>query len=285
MPELPEVETMVRGIRDAMVGRRVDRLRRCPCRCKPLSLRPGWRTMVRRIVGRTIRDVRRRAKRILIEFDDHSVQVIEPRMTGLMLLSDPPDRQHLRCEWRLAGPPSRTAASPTSVWYWDRRGLGTVSLLTAEEVAGELGPQRIGPDALEMTPELWRERLGRTQRPIKVALLDQQLVAGIGNLYASEILHAARIDPRRPASSLSVSDLQRMTHATRTVLQTAIFYEGSTLSDGTYRNALNRNGRYQNEHRVYARAEAPCPTCQTPIRRIVQAQRSTFYCPACQSGH
>jgi formamidopyrimidine-DNA glycosylase len=115
-----------------------------------------------------------------------------------------------------------------------------------------------------------------------VALLDQVRVAGIGNLYASEILHVCSVDPRRRACGLARGEVVRLAEAVRQVLEEAILYEGSTLSDGTYRNALNRAGGYQNQHRVYDRAGLPCPRCGGLIRRIVQAQRATFFCAGCQ---
>ncbi|MBS0265121.1 MAG: bifunctional DNA-formamidopyrimidine glycosylase/DNA-(apurinic or apyrimidinic site) lyase [Planctomycetes bacterium] len=278
MPELPEVETMVRGIRAAVEGRRILEFRRCPCRCRPLTLRPGLAAIRKRCHGQTIVSIRRRAKRIVMELEGGDAFVIEPRMTGLILLADPPDVEHLRFEWRLAH-----GNSHQSVWFWDRRGLGTIRLLHAAELEDALGDRHLGPDALQMTLEDWKVRLARTSRPIKVALLDQKLVAGIGNLYASEILHLAGINPTRPADRLNPARLQRLAAAVRSVLETAIRYEGSTLSDGTYRNALNQAGSYQNAHRVYDRENETCPTCQgPPIERIVQAQRSTFYCRACQ---
>jgi formamidopyrimidine-DNA glycosylase len=127
------------------------------------------------------------------------------------------------------------------------------------------------------------ERVGRGRRHVKPALLDQKLVAGIGNLYASEILHRARISPRRRCHRVTVAEWRRIHEAMLSVLQEAIRYEGSTLSDGTYRNALNTAGGYQNQHRVYDKAGEPCPTCRRAvIVRIVQTQRSTFYCPQCQ---
>jgi formamidopyrimidine-DNA glycosylase len=134
-----------------------------------------------------------------------------------------------------------------------------------------------------MTLDQWSAALSRTRREIKVALLDQTLVAGIGNLYASEILHLAGIHPRAAAGRLNRRCVARLHEATLAVLTTAIRYEGSTLNDGTYRNALSRNGSYQNEHRVYAREGETCPSCgRSAVRRIVQAQRSTFFCPTCQ---
>ena len=114
-------------------------------------------------------------------------------------------------------------------------------------------------------------------------MLDQSALAGIGNLYASEILHQAGIHPAARCDRLRRSQWQSLWQATQDVLHEAIQCEGSTLGDGTYRNALNQTGNYQNHHRVYMRAGQSCPSCRNgEIRRIVQAQRSTFFCPACQ---
>jgi formamidopyrimidine-DNA glycosylase len=278
MPELPEVETMVRGIREAVEGRRITAFLKCPCRCRPMLLRPGLAAIRRRSEGQTITAVRRRAKRVVLELSGGDAFVIEPRMTGLVLLADPPDPEHLRFEWRLDG-----KQKPKSLWFWDRRGLGTVRLLASAQMAELLGEKYLGPDALEMTAAEWILRCRKTSRPIKVALLDQKLAAGIGNLYASEILHLAGIHPGRRADRLSEKQITRLAACVCEVLAEAIRHEGSTLADGTYRNALNQAGGYQNAHRVYDRAGEPCLTCQGPsIRRIVQAQRSTFFCPACQ---
>ncbi len=278
MPELPEVETMVRGIRPYVEGRTVTSLRRCRCACKPLSATPALSTISRRVKGQTVVGVRRRAKRILFDFATGETLIIEPRMTGLLLLSEPPDREHLRLQWCLSG-----SKKYDSLWYWDRRGLGTVRLCTKAELAELLGPRNLGPDALEMKEGDWRERCARTARPIKVALMDQKLVAGIGNLYASEILHRAGIHPSRPANMLKPRHIRRLDAAVKQILCEAIRCEGSTLNDATYRNSLNKNGRYQHQHGVYGRENETCNRCGVAsIQRTVQAQRSTFFCPLCQ---
>lgn len=278
MPELPEVETMVRGIRPFVQGRKITALNPCPTRCRPISMNPPFSRLASRITGQTVTFVRRLGKRVVLDLSSGSNLVIEPRMTGLMLLADPPDTEHLRLEWQFDG-----NQKYDSVWFWDRRGLGTVTLYGRGEIEQVYGPRTLGPDALEFTPELWRERLMTTTRVVKVALLDQKLVAGIGNLYASEILHLAGIHPNRVCQSLTVSQINKLAQATRQILTRAIEAEGSTLGDGTYRNALSQSGGYQNEHRVYMREDQLCPTCSRgKVIRLVQAQRSTFYCPKCQ---
>lgn len=278
VPELPEVETMVRGIRPQVEGRRIVRMVACPCDCRPLRITPAPRKIQQRVEGAVITEVIRRAKRVVLRLDTDEAMVIEPRMTGLMLLADPPDPRYLRLRWELSD-----GKTHNSLWFWDRRGLGTVRLFTRDEYEERLGPRYLGFDALEMTAAEWKTRLARTSRAVKVALLDQKLVAGIGNLYASEILHRAGIHPERPAEQVTSAQIKRLTESVLHVLNEAIRYEGSTLGDGTYRNALNGDGNYQNKHTVYMRHDEQCGKCgRGRIRRIVQAQRSTFFCPVCQ---
>jgi formamidopyrimidine-DNA glycosylase len=214
---------------------------------------------------------------VLVHLEGEDTIVVEPRMTGLLLLADPPDEAHLRVGFRLGQGPA------SWLWFWDRRGLGSVRLMSPRQLQSELGPARLGPDALRITPEELRERLGHSRRAIKVALLDQKAIAGVGNLYASELLHVAGIHPAKRCDRLSRRQWSAVQAAMSDVLEEAILHEGSTLSDGTYRNALNQSGSYQNCHRVYAKQNQPCPRCgEAFVKRIVQAQRSTFFCPRCQ---
>ena len=250
------------------------------CRLRPIEIMPIPAHFRRRAVGRKIVAVDRLGKRVVLRLDGvrgkaGDAIVIEPRMTGLVLISDPPNHEHLRFGLRLDG-------RANELWFWDRRGLGSVRLVTPDEFERRYSLERVGPDALKITPEVLRGRLFKSRREIKVALLDQRALAGVGNLYASEILHLAGISPRRRCDRLTKAEWQRIHAAMLEVLLDAIRHEGSTLSDGTYRNALNVAGNYQNHHRVYDRAGEPCNNCGGDIRRIVQAQRSTFYCPACQ---
>jgi len=276
VPELPEVETMRRGAA-VIVGSRIAAVPAVKCAKKPIEISPLLPQFRRRAIGRTVVDLGRVGKRVIVRLDSGDSIVIEPRMTGLVLVADPPNREHLRFQLRLSG------GKAAELLYWDRRGLGSVRLLSPEQFARRLGPDRVGPDALAVSPELLHKRLGASRRAIKVALLDQRAIAGVGNLYASEILHLARIHPERPCRQLRSGDWPRLHAALEHVLGEAIRHEGSTLSDGTYRNALNESGGYQNHHRVYDRAGDACPSCGlSPVVRIVQAQRSTFFCARCQ---
>ena len=276
MPELPEVETMKRGIL-GIIGGRVERINWLSCRLKPIVTTPSRQIFRRRAVGKTIGGVDRVGKRVVIRLDGGYSVVLEPRMTGLVLVSDPPDREHLR--WCIDIVGSKTK----KLWYWDRRGLGSVRLFSDTEFQVALGPEKLGPDALKVTARVLADRFSSSRRSIKVALLDQKSLAGIGNLYASEILHLACIHPATVCNRLRPHDWKNLHKALNQVLSDAIAHEGSTLSDGTYRNALNQAGNYQNYHRVYGRAGVRCIFCgKSKICRIVQAQRSTFFCPTCQ---
>ena len=278
MPELPEVETMVRGVRPHLCGRKIARIVACPNKCRPISISPSLRQIQKRIESQRVNAVNRLGKRVVIELQNDQFLVFEPRMTGLVLLADPPDVEHLRIRIDL-----ENASEYESVWFWDRRGLGTMTVYTKREFEAQFGRHRLGLDALQMTNEEWIRQCERSAREIKVLLLDQKVAAGIGNLYASEILHLAGIAPTTKANLLTSPQIERLAVSVQAVLIKAIELEGSTLGDGTYRNALNQNGSYQNEHRVYMKEGTRCVACQkSEIVRIVQAQRSTYFCPSCQ---
>ncbi|GAB5404078.1 MAG: formamidopyrimidine-DNA glycosylase [Aureliella sp.] len=277
MPELPEVETMARGIR-SIIGREILKVVLPKCACRPIVIQPSVAAIRRRLVGRTVTEVSRLGKRVVVHVDEQRL-FFQPKMSGLVALQDVPSEQHLRFELRFPG----RSGKEQSLFYWDRRGLGTIALLHQSEVEAQLVAGKLGPDALAIDPDDFYQRFHVTRRPIKVALLDQKLVAGVGNLYASEMLFAARINPKTRSCDISKKRMRRLFDVMLDILTTAIEYEGSTLSDGTYRTAVNDPGSYQNEHQVYDCAGQICSACGvTEIRRIVQSQRSTFFCPRCQ---
>lgn len=277
MPELPEVETMRRGILHA-VGATVVAAKKLPCTRRPISIKPRIDRLNKRIAGEKIDAVDRLGKRVVIRFGSGDRLIFEPRMTGLVLVHEAPTTEHLRFALELKGCRDRR------ILFWDRRGLGKVILLSDREYQAKLTDGSLGPDALSISAEELADRYKGSRREIKVALLDQSKVLGVGNLYASEILHLAGVHPQTRCDRISKKRWQAIHAFMLEVLNTAIEYEGSTLSDGTYRNTLNAEGGYQNEHRVYDREGETCTRCQSAkVLRIVQAQRSTFYCKRCQT--
>lgn len=273
---------MRRGI-GPCIGMRIKEIEIVASPRRPIKIAPKAVALRKRLRGKTIIGTDRAGKRVVVLLDTGDKLIFEPRMTGLVLLADPPSREHLRLRLELTGGGIVRGRDRLELLYWDRRGLGSVRLMTPAEYAIAFGAERLGPDALGTTAGVLTERLGVSRRAIKVALLDQRAVAGIGNLYASEILHRAEVHPATTCRRLRVKDWQRIAAATRRILAAAIRYEGSTLSDGTYRNALNQSGTYQNHHQVYDREGERCRRCRKrDVRRIVQAQRATFFCPGCQ---
>ena len=280
MPELPEVETMRRGIA-AVVGLRISAAEFPRGTRRPIAVRPTPEVLARTLPGRRIAAVVRFGKRVGLELAPGSGAprqwlLIEPRMTGLMLVAPPPTTDHVRLVLTLE---SRLVPR---LLFWDRRGLGTVRLVDDRGLDKACGPERLGPDGLAITGSDLAARLGRSRRAVKVALLDQKAVAGIGNIYAAEILFHAGIDPRAACRRLNADAWEKIAATTRRLLATAVRLEGSTIGDATYKTADNRSGRYQHRHRVYGREDRPCRQCGGTIKRIVQAQRSTFFCPGCQ---
>jgi formamidopyrimidine-DNA glycosylase len=162
VPELPEVETMRRGVLP-VVGARVTGVCRLESRLRPITVWPGISAFAQRVVGTRVEHVDRLGKRLLVWLDTDQAVVFEPRMTGLVLLADPPSHEHLRLRVDLRG------TRVPHLWYWDRRGLGSVRLLSRRQVEQRLGPPRLGPDALGLDAERLQVRLARRRAPIKVA--------------------------------------------------------------------------------------------------------------------
>jgi formamidopyrimidine-DNA glycosylase len=275
MPELPEVETMVRGLRPAMTGRSLSRIEVLDALllqgCSAGQLARAGR-------GATVSEVGRRGKWVVVTLADHrGIIVIQPRMTGGFWLKKPERASHIRLVFHLDKPRAM-------VWYCDTRRLGRITWYATSEEAAAGFRRSHGPDALEITREELGERLSRTSRGIKPALLDQKVLAGIGNIYSDEVLHAARIHPERPARVLKAAMIDRLHAAIGDVLAKAIALEGSSFDAG-YRTVLGLEGGFLAENSVYGRENLPCRVCSRPIvktRIVGLLGRPTYFCPGCQ---
>jgi formamidopyrimidine-DNA glycosylase len=203
--------------------------------------------------------------------------VIQPRMTGGFWLVKPPRPDHIRMTFRLVKPGA-------TIWYCDTRRLGKIHWYSSAAEAGKAFTRSHGPDALEIGCADLAERLGRTRRAIKPALMDQKVLAGIGNIYADEVLFAARIHPERTASGLSKREVERLHRAIGEVLALAIAAEGSSFDAG-YRTVLGLEGGFLSQNAMYGRAGEPCRDCEFPIEKTKIAGllgRPTYFCPRCQ---
>ncbi|QEH36626.1 Formamidopyrimidine-DNA glycosylase [Aquisphaera giovannonii] len=275
MPELPEVETMVRGLRPVLEGRRVERMDlHDPSMLRGCEAREFGR------LGRGVDviEVRRRGKWVVIGLADHrGLIVIQPRMTGGFWLVEPSRMEHVRLSIRLASPGG-------IVWFCDARRLGRIEWFADQAAAEGAFARSHGPDALAITAEELAARLKTTRRGIKPALMDQKVLAGIGNIYADEVLHASGIHPQRVASRLTREEYARLHAAIGRVLAVAIEAEGSSFDAG-YRTVLGLEGGFLAMNSAYGRAGEPCRTCGGPIQKTKipgLIGRPTYLCPACQ---
>lgn len=274
MPELPEVETIRRELEPELAGRRVEAVR---VRQPDIVLPPDDpESFGRSVSGRRIESLERRAKYLLIRLDRGSLVQVQLRMSGRFALGralpDPAEYRHIAAEFELDD--GRT------LFYDDVRRLGGFRLLSSADWA--LHSRRLGPEPLArgFRARNLERLLEGSRTPVKVALMDQRRIAGLGNIYASEALHRAGIDPRRPARELTAPEVIRLHRAVRAVLREALRDAGTTLRD--YRAVNGRSGTFQESLRVYGREGKPCRGCGRPIERIVQSGRGSFLCPSCQ---
>jgi formamidopyrimidine-DNA glycosylase len=275
MPELPEVETMVRGLRPALVG---NTIRSIEVRDAFLLQGCTKEELERLGAGVEVSAVGRRGKWVTITLGrDAGIIVIQPRMTGGFWLI-PPDRpEHARLIFHVAG-------SPGTIWFCDTRRLGKIAWHASENDAHAAFARSHGPDALEIEEGDLHARLTRTGRGIKATLLDQKVVAGIGNIYADEILFRSGIHPTRIASSLTKPEVSRIHAAIRPILEEAIAAEGSSFDAG-YRTVLGLEGGFLAQNAVHRRKGEPCPSCKEPIVKAYipgLIGRPTYFCPNCQ---
>ena len=273
MPELPEVETIRRALRDGgrqglpLVGRTIQAAhllwRRSLATPSPEEFQP-------RIVGQIIQDVKRRGKFLIMQLSSDAL-LFHLRMSGDLLVEPQaaPVAAHHRLTLDLDG--------GVRLAFNDPRKFGRLWLVTnPEDVLGGLGPE---PLAEDLNPEVFYRRLHSHRRQLKPLLLDQAFLAGLGNIYADEALHLARLHPLSLASQLDEAQAARLLRSIRQVLEDGIRRQGASI-DWVY-----RGGDFQNYFSVYQRTGAACPNCGTAIQRIVVGQRGTHFCPSCQPAN
>ena len=274
MPELPEVETIVVGLKRKLAGLTiagVEIFRRS------ILGNTDPEELCRLLVGERVEDVLRRGKFIVFQIGRGRLGrlVTHLRMTGKYLFFNADDYKeltHVRMVLHLD--------NQTHLVYQDVRCLGTIDFYRRQIPITPL--VQLGPEPLsdQFTPAVLAEILGKTAREIKSVLMDQHKLAGIGNIYASEILFHSRINPTKPSNKFSLSNIDALHSAITGVLQHSIDLHGTTFSD--YRDVDDQKGRFQDFLCVYQRAEQPCRACSQPIKKITQQGRSTFFCPHCQ---
>lgn len=271
MPELPEVEHVARQLRAILPGRRITgadvRWPRATQGMEPEEFVVG-------VTGRMVTEVGRRAKYLLLTLDNGMLLAVHRRMSGNLLLraKDEEEPPYVRVALDLD--------DGRRLYYTDPRKFGRLALISPDALPPALA--ELGPEPLEadFTPDALAARLAGSRRGLKAALLDQRVVAGLGNIYADEALFRARLHPLRPAGSLSADELARLRAGIQGALITGLEHNGTTF--GRYLDLYGDAGGNLDFVAVYQRTGQPCPRCGTPIARITVAQRGTHFCPHCQ---
>ena len=273
MPELPEVETVRRALEATVVGRTIR-----TARISGLALHGHVpRTLPRALRGRRIRAIGRHGKFLLVALDGDRTLLSHLGMSGRWLFFPEAGDPHL-AHVHLG----ITFEDGTHLWFQDPRRFGMLRIVRDAALARDPSLALLGPDPVATPPTgaTLRAAAAGSRTAVKTLLLDQRRIAGLGNIYASEVLHRAGVDPRRAARTLTLPEWTRVAAETVQVLDEAIARSGTTFS--MYRTVWGESGGYGDRLRVYDRAGEPCRRCGTPIRRIVQGQRSTYFCPTCQ---
>ena len=267
MPELPEVETIKNELSTWIVGQSFTEVTildaKLVCGCSVEEVHRG-------LIGQKIDSLERRGKYLIFHLSDGKSLIMHLRMTGSLLLKHRGVDRYARAVFRLSNGPRLV--------FNDRRRLGKIWLVNdADTVVCKLGPEPLDEG---FNPDILSQRLNRHRIPIKAALLDQCIVAGIGNMYADEVLFAARIHPLREANSLSPEEVQTLYTSIRGVLGTAIGNKGASVD--TYVRPEGELGTAHFNFKVAHRRSEPCPVCGCTIERVVVQNRGTCFCPKCQ---
>ncbi len=270
MPELPEVETIVRGLRKTILGKKIKSLRIFPSRV--LHSTPAF--LKRNLLHQRIKEISRKGKNIIINLSSGDLLVIHLGMTGNLFYLNKPalmgKHDHIDLEF----------SDRTYLRYGDIRKFGKFKLIKASQVVKEDVLKKLGPEPLEISRDDFVQLLQKRKGRIKSVLLNQTVIAGIGNIYADEALFEAKIHPLQRVSDLSRNKLVKLRQAIQKILKKAIKAGGSSVDN--YRDIDGKSGFFQFYHKVYGREGKPCKRCGTKIRRVIINQRSAHFCPRCQ---
>ena len=279
MPELPEVETIVRELRPRLLGLRIAKTQ-VGHKTFRRSLGLNW---MPHLTGKRIVGLSRRGKWIVIRLEKDLILLFHLGMTGQLTItaSEQPALPHTHLVADLETRSRRTASCKWQLRFRDIRRFGCIILFPNEpQLDNFFTNSGLGPEPFQLEPGYWRACLARTRRSLKAVLLDQRVLAGVGNIYSDEALFEARLHPNKAGRTVRSQEAARLQRAITTVLKRAIQKRGSSIRD--YVSGDGQRGGYQDEFRVYGRTGEPCPRCRRPIRCIRLAGRSTHYCPGCQ---
>ena len=288
MPELPEVETVKRGLEPVLIGRRIERVE-----TRRAGLRfPFPKDFDQRLSGAQVQALSRRAKYILVDLDNGFSLIVHLGMTGRFTVLSPKGVDNLGAFYFEAGAIGGAEGPHDHVMitledgirlvYSDPRRFGMMDVVETRQLGRHRLLKNIGVEPLgnELSAAYLAQKFKGKAAPMKAALLDQRIIAGLGNIYVCETLFRARVSPKRKAGNVRLDKLEELVRHIRDILSEAILAGGSTLQD--FQATDGTKGEYQQRFHVYDREGEPCSTCTKPIKRLVQSGRSSFYCVFCQ---
>lgn len=279
MPELPEVETIRRDLSKLIVGRKILDIKTDSAK----QVQPSMEEVRGAVIGAVIKKVKRRAKLLLVYLSNGKILAIHLKLTGRLLVREKGDSKD---DWQRV---VFSLSDGKELRFADLRKFGWIKLVRNKKeldiLLADFGPEPFGSalsrSSEKLTLRKFKEILTSTSRPIKVLLMDQKKIAGVGNIYASEALFLAKVHPRRLAKHLSQSEQIALYKAIKKVLKLGIKYRGA--SDQYYLDALGRKGKYQEHFLVYGQEGKPCPRkCKGVVKKIKLGGRGTYFCPHCQ---
>lgn len=292
MPELPEVETIRRQLDEALGGLKIKEIK--ILKEKSFQGDPG------KIIGQKVRKVNRRAKITFIELENGLYLAIHLKLTGQLIFRKQEKTDPKFCDQK-EGPfavcelpnkytrviiefdNGRSCLPAGRLFFNDLRMFGWIKIVGSIE---EIGGEKLGPEAIDeksFSLDYLKMILSKTKRPIKIVIMDQEKVAGIGNIYANEALFLAGIKPTRPASSLDEKEIRNLRNAITGVLEKAIENKGTSDKDEAYRQITGEKGNFQEQLKVYGKTGEECPRCEGRVKRITLGGRGTFFCEKCQN--
>lgn len=288
MPELPEVETIVNDLKKTILGKKI------------VSFESGFKKAIKggnpadfkkNIIGKKIIGVERIGKNIVINLNSGMTILVHLKMTGQLVVKHgtqnvEPDSKNLKPRTQNLSPTEKHLhhcfiLNKGSLCFYDIRKFGTLSLIETSQLKDKFSKLGTDPLSKEFSLEKLKGLLKKApNKPVKALLMEQGLISGIGNIYASEILFDAKIDPRKKSSSLKNKEVEKLLESIKKILKKAILMRGTSVSD--YRDASGKKGSFQDVLKVYKKDGQKCPTCDTIIEKSIIGQRSTFFCPKCQ---
>ena len=273
MPELPEVEIIKNSLAEKTKGKRILYVE---IYNEKMVQHPNKNTLENEVLGRKIESVDRRGKYIIINLSGERYLVLHLRMTGQIVVKDKKENdKYLRARFKLSG--------ENYMDFCDKRKFATIAFLDKKELNSWKSISELGPEPLskEFTFNYLKKSLLKSKRPIKTLILNQKVIAGLGNIYADEALFKAKLNPCKTSRELTIHEMSALFFAIKMVLNEGIKFNGTSFSD--YIDANGQSGRYQEKLNVYQQNGKECVDCGTEIKKIKLSGRGTFFCPRCQS--